>query len=163
MNRILSLSSLVVISIIFLVLQSTLLSPKNLGALSPDLNLIIIIILALLIGVKGGSVLALGNGYMLDVLSGNLIGVNTLSRLSVFAVIRGSKENVYYHRIPALSLAIFLSTILSWGFIWVVFKINPEIGFGISFKDIIKQGIVNTLVGLPLFLVIKTFHERVQK
>jgi rod shape-determining protein MreD len=163
MNKAASITLLVILSLVFLVFQSTLLSPKNLGIYSPDLNLILIIIISLLSGFKGGSILALGNGYFLDVLSGNLLGVNTISRLSVYALIRSTSENIYYNRIAVISLVIFLSTIVLWCFTWVVVKINSEIQFNISLHEILKQGSVNTVVGLPLYFLIKKLYERVQK
>ena len=163
MNKTLIIIIFVIISLILVVLQSTILSPRDLGFLSPDLNLILIITLALLSGLKGGTILAFGNGYMLDILSGNFIGVNTLSRLSVFAIIRSTTDNVYYHRIPILFLAIFFSTIFSWAFIWIVFKFNSDVEIHNSFGEILKNGLVNVMVGLPLFLLIKKFYERVQK
>jgi len=163
MNKTFTIIFFVIISLILIFIQSTILSPRNLGYLSPDLNLILIIALALLSGFKGGTILAFGNGYMLDILSGNLLGVNTLSRLSVFAIIRSTANNVYYHRIPMLFLAIFAGTIFSWGFIWIVIKLNSNVEIHNSIGDILKNGLVNTIVGLPLFFIIKKFHERVQK
>jgi rod shape-determining protein MreD len=113
--------------------------------------------------VKGGSIFALGNGYLMDVLSGGLIGVNALSRLSIYAAIRGTTNNIYYQQIPVLLIVIFLSTIFSWFFIWVVIKINSEIDLSVSLYVILKQGAINTLIGLPLYLMIKKIHERIQK
>ena len=68
------------ISLLFIVLQSTFLAPIKIGSFSPDLNLILIIVIAMLSDVKAGSIFALGNGYLMDVLSGGLMGVNTLYR-----------------------------------------------------------------------------------
>jgi len=163
MNKTFTIIFFIILSLILIVVQSTILSPKNLGFLSPDLNLILIIALALLTGFKGGTILAFGNGYMMDILSGNLMGVNTLSRLSIFAIIRSTNENVYYHRIPVLFLAIFLSTIFLWVFIWIVIKFNSDVEVHNSFSEIFKNGLVNTVVGIPLFFLIKKFYERVQK
>lgn len=151
------------LSLLFIVLQSTLLAPIKIGSFSPDFNLILIIIIAMLSDVKGGSMFALGNGYLMDVLSGGLMGVNTLSRLSIYAAIRGTTSNVYYQQIPVVLIVIFLSTIFSWLFIWVVIKINSDIDFSVSLNVILRQGAINTLVGLPLYLVIKKIHERIQE
>lgn len=151
------------LSLLFIVLQSTLLAPIKLGSFSPDLNLILVISIAMLSDVKGGSILALGNGYLMDVLSGGLAGVHTLSRLSIYAAIQGTTNNLYYQRIPALSILIFLSTIFSWGFIWIVIKINSDIDFSISLNELLIQGAINTIIGLPIYLMIKKINERIQK
>jgi rod shape-determining protein MreD len=163
MNNAITAIFFIFLSLLFIVLQSTLLAPIKIGSFSPDFNLILIIIIAMLSDVKGGSIFALGNGYLMDVLSGGLMGVNTLSRLSIYAAIRGTTNNVYYHQIPVLLVVIFISTIFSWFFIWVVIKINSNIDFSVSLNVILKQGAINTLVGLPLYLVIKKIHERIQE
>ncbi|MGB7290784.1 MAG: rod shape-determining protein MreD [Thermodesulfobacteriota bacterium] len=163
MNNAITAIFFISLSLLFIVLQSTLLAPIKIGSFSPDLNLILIIIIAMLSDVKGGSIFALGNGYLMDVLSGGLMGVNTLSRLSIYATIRGTTNNVYYHQIPVLLVVIFLSTIFSWFFIWVVIKINSDIDFSVSLNVILKQGAINTLVGVPLYLMIKKTHERIQE
>jgi rod shape-determining protein MreD len=163
MNKIFSYVFLVILSIFGILLQTTLLSPIHFGIYSPDLNLILIVIIALLCGLKEGTILTIGNGYIMDVLSGNLLGVNTLSRLSVFAIVHSITDNVYINRTPSLALAFFFSTVFSWGFMWVVIKINPSAFFGFSLLDILKQGFVNTMLGIPLFFIIKKYYERVQK
>ena len=151
------------ISLLFIVLQSTLLAPIKIGSFSPDLNLILIIVIAMLSDVKAGSIFALGNGYLMDVLSGGLMGVNTLSRLSIYAAIRGTTNNVYYQQTPVVLIVIFFGTVFSWFFIWVVIKINSGIDFSVSLNVILKQGAINTLIGLPLYLMIKKIHERIQE
>jgi len=163
MNKVFSFVLLVILSFFFILLQTTLLSPIHFGIYCPDLNLILIVIIALLCGLKEGTILAIGNGYMMDVLSGNLLGINTLSRLSTFAIVHSLTDNVYINRIPSLALAFFFSTFFSWGFMWVVIKINPGTSFGFSLLDILKQGMVNTFLGVPLFFIIKKYYERVQK
>ena len=161
MNKIFAFIFLVILSALFILLQTTLLSPIHFGIYSPDLNLILIVIIALLCGLKEGTLLAIGNGYMMDVLSGNLLGVNTLSRLSVFAIVHSITDNVFINRVPSLVLAFFFSTLFSWGFMWVVININPGSPFGYSLIDILKQGIVNTFLGIPLFFFVKKYYERI--
>ena len=163
MNNAITVIFFIFLSLLFIVIQSTLLAPIKIGSFSPDFNLILIIIIAMLSDVKGGSVFALGNGYLMDVLSGGLMGVNTLSRLSIYAAIRGTTNNVYYHQIPVLLVVLFLSTIFSWFFIWVVIKLNSDIDFSVSLNVILKQGAINTLVGVPIYLMIKKIHERIQE
>ena len=161
MSKIFSFVFLVTLSVLLILLQTTLLSPIHFGIYSPDLNLILIVIIALLCGLKEGTILAIGNGYMMDVLSGNLLGVNTLSRLSVFAIVHSITDNVFINRVPSLVLAFYFSTLLSWGFVWVVVNINPGSSFGYSLVDILKQGIVNTFLGIPLFFIVKKYYERI--
>jgi uncharacterized membrane protein len=50
-----------------------------------------------------------------------------------------------------------------WGFIWAALKIRADFGFGVSLGDIMTQGMVNALVGLPVFWIIKKLYARLQK
>lgn len=163
MNNAFTAVFLIFLSLISIVLQSTLLAPIKIGSFSPDFNLTLIIVIGMLSDVRGGSIFALGNGYIMDVLTGGLVGVNALSRLGIYAVIRAAARNVDYQQIPVLSIVIFLSTIISWFFIWVLIKINSEVDFSVSPYVILKQGAVNTIIGIPLYLMIKRIHERIQK
>ena len=98
MNKYLSIIFLVLLSVTFITIQTTLLSPRNLGFYFPDLNLILIVFLAIFSEIRGGFFLALGNGYMMDVLSGNLPGTFTLSRLSAYLLVRNGSNHVYLRK-----------------------------------------------------------------
>ena len=95
MNKYLSIVFLVLVSIVFITIQTTLLSPKNLNYYYPDLNLILIVFLGIYSEIRGGFFLALGNGILMDVLSGNLPGTFTLSRLSAYLLVRSGSNHVY--------------------------------------------------------------------
>ncbi len=161
MNRFISVVFLLLVSIIFLILQTTLLSPRKLGVFSPDLNLILIVFLALFFEVKVGAIIALGSAYMTDVLSGYLIGIHTLSRFAVFTVLKGFSENLYAQSKFTQAMALFLSTVFSWFFVWVVLKLRADVGFGITPGLVMVQGLVNTVLGLPVFWLIGKANARV--
>jgi rod shape-determining protein MreD len=161
MNRFISVIFLFLVSIIFLILQTTLLSPRKLGVFSPDLNLILIVFLALFFEVKVGAIIALGSAYMTDVLSGYLIGIHTLSRFAVFTVLKGFSENLYAQSKFTQAMALFLSTVFSWFFVWVVLKMRTDVGFGITPGLVMAQGLVNTVLGLPVFWLIGKANARV--
>ncbi len=163
MNRTITFFSLILISIIFITLQSTLLSPRNTGFLFPDLNLIFIVFLAIYSEVRGSFLIAAGNGYMMDVLSGNLPGTFTISRLSAYLLVRTSSSHVYLKKMIIQGLVIFLTTAFTWAFILSIIKIKSNNGFQISFSEIMTQGLVNTVVGVPLFWVARKAHARFQK
>jgi len=161
MNRFISVIFLFLVSIIFLILQTTLLSPRKLGVFSPDLNLILIVFLALFFEVKVGAIIALGSAYVTDVLSGYLIGIHTLSRFAVFTVLKGFSENLYAQSKFTQAMALFLSTVFSWFFVWVVLKMRTDVGFGITPGLVMAQGLVNTVLGLPVFWLIGKANARV--
>lgn len=151
----------VALSFILIILQSTFFSPRQLGAFSPDLNLILVIFLALFSEIKGKAIMVIGNGYMMDILSGYMLGIHTLSRLSVFALMQGFSANVNSQSKAVQATAIFFGTLFSWSFVWVVFKIKGNFQDGISFGGVIAQCVINTVIGIPLFLAIKRLHARI--
>jgi rod shape-determining protein MreD len=161
MNRFISFVFLFLVSIIFLILQTTILSPRKLGVFSPDLNLILIVFLALFFEVRVGAIIALGSAYMTDVLSGYLIGIHTLSRFAVFTVLKGFSENLYAQSKFTQAMALFLSTLFSWFFVWVVLKMRTDVGFGITPGLVMAQGLVNTVLGLSVFWLIGKANARV--
>lgn len=162
MSRLVSIAFFILISIFFIILQCTLFSPRQLGVFSPDLNLILIVFLALFFDVKAGAIIALVSAYMMDILSGYLIGIHTLSRFAVFTILKGFSENIYAHSKFTQAMAIFFSTVFSWLFIWLVLKMRTDIGFGITPGLVMAQGMINTLLGIPIFWIIGKAYARVQ-
>lgn len=160
MNRVYDILLFAFLSFIFIIVQSTLFSPKNLGVFYPDLNLILVVFLGLFSEARGSAIIALVNGFMMDVLSGNVIGLYSLSRLSLYLVLRGLSTHIYARSKLTQACALFLSTLFSWGFIWIGLKIRTD--FKISFGDIMAQGFVNTLTGIPLFWIIHKLYAKVQ-
>lgn len=163
MNKTVTFVSLLLVSVLIVTVQSTLLSPRNAGYLIPDLNLIFIVFLAVYSETRGSFLLAAGNGYLMDVLSGNLPGTFTISRLSAYILVRTSSNHVYLKKALVLGLVIFLSTIFTWTFILTIIRIKSDAGFQLSFGDIILQGLVNSVVGVPLFWAAGRIHARFQK
>ncbi len=162
MNRIFSIIFFALLSFVFIILQTTLFSPNHFGLFYPDLNLILIVFLSLFSETKEGAIIALGNAYMTDVLSGYLFGIHTFSRLAVFTTLKGFSENVYSQSKLTQGIAIFFSTIFSWFFVWAVLKMKTDIEFNISAGAVIAQGAINILVGFPIFWIIKKTHARIQ-
>lgn len=163
MNKYLSIIFLVMLSVIFITIQTTLLSPHNLNYYYPDLNLILIVFLGIYSDIRGGFLLALGNGYMMDVLSGNLPGTFTLSRLSAYLLVRSGSSHVYLRRGIVQGLVIFLATIFTWIFILTIIKIKNGDTGDITAKYIFIQSIVNTLVGVPIFWMVHSIYAKFQK
>jgi rod shape-determining protein MreD len=163
MNKYLSIIFLVLLSVVFITLQTTLLSPKNLGYYYPDLNLILIVYLGIYFETKGGFFLALGNGYLMDVLSGNLPGTFTISRLSAYLLVRSGSSHYYLRKGIVQAFVIFCVTIFTWIFIITIIKIKEDSGFDINAKSLLIQGIVNALVGVPIFWMIQKINARFQK
>ena len=163
MNRVLPVIFLISLSFLFIILQSTFFSPTHFDwAFYPDLNLILIVFLGLFSDSRRGAIIAIGNGYMMDVLSGYMIGIHSLSRLSVFVILKGISQHVYSQSRITQAIAISFGTLFLWSFIWAGLKLKTEFEFGISLGDVMVQGVVNTIVGLPVFWVIRGFYAKIQ-
>jgi rod shape-determining protein MreD len=160
MNRVYDILLFAFLSFIFIILQSTFFSPKNLGVFYPDLNLILVVFLGLFSEARGSAIIALMNGFMMDVLSGNVIGLYSLSRFSLYLILRGLSTHIYAQSKFTQANVLFFSTLFSWGFIWIGLKIRTD--FRVTFGDIVAQSFVNTLTGIPLFWVIHKLYARVQ-
>ncbi len=104
----------ILISFALIILQSTLLTPRRLVALSPDFNLVMTLFPAIYQGIRGGTALALANCYIMDVMSGNTIGVHILSRMGVFVIIHRISNNVYYRNSIIHAFLLFTGTLASW-------------------------------------------------
>jgi len=121
------------------------------------------VFLAIFSEVRGGFFLTLGNGYMMDVLSGNLPGTFAISRLSAYLLVRSGSNHVYLRKALVQGLVIFLATIFTWIFILTIIKIKKgDIG-DITAKYILIQGIVNALFGIPIFWMTHKINARFQK
>jgi len=162
MNRLFSIIFYALLSFVFIILQTTFFSPNRLGLFYPDLSLILIVFLALFSETKAGAIIALGNAYMTDVLSGYLFGLHTFSRLAVFTTLKGFSANVYSQSKLTQGIAILFSTIFSWFFVWAVLELKTDSQLNISIGGIMAQGGINTLVGLPIFWIIGKSNARIQ-
>lgn len=163
MNKTITYISLLVVSIVLITVQSTILSPRKVGFLFPDLNLIFIVFLAVYSEARGSFLIAAGNGYMMDVLSGNLPGTFTISRVSAYLLVRTSSNHVYLKKVIVQGLVIFITTIFTWTFILTIIRIKSDAGFALSINEIITQGLINSVVGVPLFWAAGRIHARFQK
>jgi rod shape-determining protein MreD len=163
-NRVLPITFLILLSLLFMVLQSTFLSPTHFGrAFYPDLNLVLIVFLGLFADLRRGAIIALGNGYIMDVLSGYVIGIHSLSRLSVFVILKGISQHVYSQSRITQAIAILFATLFLWSFICISLRLKADLEFGISLGDVMTQGVVNTVVGLPIFWIIKGLYAKIQE
>lgn len=163
MNKTITYISLLVVSIVIITVQSTILSPRKVGFLFPDLNLIFIVFLAVYSEARGSFLIAAGNGYMMDVLSGNLPGTFTISRVSAYLLVRTSSNHVYLKKVIVQGLVIFITTIFTWTFILTIIRIKSDAGFALSINEILTQGLINSVVGVPLFWAAGRVHARFQK
>jgi rod shape-determining protein MreD len=100
------------LGVFFLTLQTTLLAFFPFQRIRPDMVLILILYLSLSYPMVSGGILAFFLGYLMDLFSGNALGLFTFSRPFIFFVARLFKERFYLEGflsqfLFALALALF--------------------------------------------------------
>lgn len=160
MNKFFRSFYILFVSLLFMLLQSTILSPFYFGHFAPDLNLILIVYLALIYKKGGGFGYTVLNGFIMDALSGAPFGIHILSRASLFLLLKGFGENIYSGRWAARLSAIFVGTLFTWGFVAAALFISGNKCCNLSLKSVVIQGIVNILVGLPVLSALKRLDEK---
>ncbi len=154
MNKYSPVFLLFLISVLFITVQTTLFSPLKVGYVLPDLNLILIILLAVYSEIRGGAFFAVGNAYMMDVLSGNLFGTFTISRLVTYLLISISFNRIYVKgSLLQVGITISIATIFSWTLTLSILKITEGISFEVPLAEMASRSIVNALVGVQFFWV----------
>ena len=154
-----------VVCFISIVLQTTLLSSKNLGSFQPDLNLVLAVFIGLFIGGGVGFIYALWNGFLIDVFSGYMLGAFSLSRLSLFFVLRSLSDYMYVRGKVAQGTSIYLGTLFSLGFTWLALEMVASQASSVDFSlmHLAIQAFINTILGIPIFQIFEKVYARVQE
>lgn len=160
MNRLASFSAYLLISLLFILLQTSLTSPNNLNIFTPDLNLILIIYFALNRDIFGSFYLAVINGLIMDIFSGNMLGLNTLTRLVIYSALLGTSQILIIKNLKSQLLSIFFSTILFWILTYIILKLNSSTTFNISFNLIFVQAIINTVAGIVVIFFLRKINAK---
>jgi len=160
MSRIKKPLFFVFLSLFFIALQSSVLSPARVGTLSPDLNLILIVYLGLYSESRSDVAIAFGNGILMDAFSGLPLGMHTLSRASAFLLMKGVSDSFYFKNLITHAFFLFLATIYTWSFIWAAFIISGRNDAEIALSGVGTQAVVNTVLGVALFSLIGKVDAR---
>lgn len=163
MNKYFHFIFYLLISFLSIILQTAVLNPRQLGLLSPDLNLILIIYLALNPRISGSFALVVINGLLMDFFSGYTPGLFTLTRVVVFVVLRNMVTKFKFNELTPVAVAIFIATVLFWCLIHVILEIKVVENFSISLNLVIHQATINTLVGILFVLFLRDIDAKFQK
>lgn len=146
-------------SLLFIITQTSIIPTSSLGKFTPDLNLIIIICLAVRTEVPYLFTLAMLNGFLMDVFSAGAWGLHTVTRFAVFLALRASMRNLNYdHNHPFfLSAALFMGTLFMHLFLLVLLLLKQDSG-QVAFLSVelaLYQAIINTVVGVPIIMLLR--------
>ena len=163
MNKNVTFIVLIFVSILINILQATVFSPSAGRYFFPDLNLILIIFIAISKDVRFGLALVLLNGFLLDVMSGYMLGINTFSRLSLYIILKRSSNHFDYESYTPVFISLLLGTLYVWIFIWLILVLKSVSDLKIIKNVIIYQAIINSIVGIFYFYIKNKIYATVQK
>ncbi len=149
----------------FFIFQTKVIPESSLGKFTPDLNLILVICLAVETGTSYLFVLAALNGWFIDASVGNTVGIHTLTRLAIFLIIRIGIRNIRLSDNSPLSLPIMLS---SGTLLVFLFKMLAE-QYGqvdypyLNLELFVYQVVINTVVGVPTIKILKKINVFIKK
>ena len=152
MKKNLSLVGLIFLS---LVIQTTVIAELSHQLAKPDLLLIITVYLGLYSNPRAGAILAFLSGYMMDIFSGSIFGVQTFSKTAIFFLTILIKDRFYVES-PLFQAGTIFSFSIIEGFIIISIlgMVSPvENLLHPFFLFIIPQSIITGLLG-PLFIAL---------
>lgn len=147
------------LSFLLIIIQTSVIPATSLGKFTPDLNLILIICLALRAEIPYPFTLAMLNGFLMDIFSAGTWGAHTVTRFAVFLVLRVSMHNINYDRNHPLllSLAFFTGTLFMhlMSLVLLLFRQDSgQVAF-LSLELALYQAIINTVVGVPMIMLLR--------
>lgn len=160
MNKIYAYIFFVLLLFVFIIFQSTVFSPVNLGKFYIDLTLIVVVYLSVASEFRGGIFFAFLSGYLIDLFSGANIGFYVVSRLSLFILLRLVITKIYSDRFDVHVLLILLSIIFEWVFLYISSSIILGISILVTPVFIIANVFVNLFAGVICFYIIKEIHGK---
>jgi rod shape-determining protein MreD len=145
------------VGILFLILQTTLLSSIPIHRIRPDLLLIFTLYLAFLFPPILGGILAFLMGTLMDLFSGNALGFYTFSRPLVFFAAQFFKERFYLEGFSSQFLFAFVSAILEGILIFILMNTLQPLSLGnlylLLFTFLLPQSFFTGLATPPLFFI----------
>lgn len=152
------------ISVFFvaIVIQTTLLSPENTGVFYVDYSLIAVIYISLFPEISGLIMLAFFSGYTIDVLSAADIGIYTISRLSLYILLRLLITKVYSDKFIVEFGIILLSVIYERLLLYIVTVLGSMTYVNMQFGFTVKNILINAIAGYLFFVLLKEINERIK-
>jgi rod shape-determining protein MreD len=143
--------------VLFLLLQTTLLSSFPFQRVRPDILLIFTLYLAFLFPPIFGGILAFFMGYLMDLFSGNTLGCYTFSRPFIFFAAQFFKDRFYLEGFSSQFLFAFIFGMLEGMFIIILMNALQSVSLGnlypLLLTFLLPQSFFTGLVTPPLFLV----------
>ena len=151
--------------ILLLSIQTTFLKVFSLGGVTPDLILIVVVYCGIHFQKNGGIGLAVLAGFFQDCLSGNLLGINTLSKGLIGLFFSALKDKIIVEGILPVSFFIFVTSLVDGMicFLAMTGLMGAQIKGEFLFSYVLLFGICNAATGLFLFYVLDRGRQWVHR
>ena len=106
--------------------------------------------------------LAFFSGYIIDVLSAADIGIYTISRLSLYILLRLLITKVYSDRFFVEFGIIILSVIYERLLLYIVTFLGSTTYIDLQFGFTVKNILINAVIGYIFFIILKEINERIK-
>jgi rod shape-determining protein MreD len=146
---------LLLIGILLLTFQATLLSYPFIQRIRPDLVLVFILFLGLFYTPVWGGIIAFLLGFLMDLYSGNGLGLHTLSRPLIFYLTLFLRGRLYLEGFSSQFFFVFLFAVFEAFLVLVLLKIlspNPISAlYPLLFTLFLPRSFLTALLGPVLF------------
>jgi rod shape-determining protein MreD len=147
------------LGILFLTLQTTLLSYLPIQRIRPDIVLVLILYWGLTFPPVSGGIHSLFLGYLMDLFSGNSLGLFTFTRPLLFYLAQLFKGRLYLESLPSQSLFVFVFALFEGLLIFILLSaLNPApLGnlYPLFFTFFLPQSFLTGMITPFLFLLLQ--------
>jgi rod shape-determining protein MreD len=150
---------LLLLGILFLTFQTTLLSYLPIQRIRPDIVLVLILYWGLTFPPVSGGIHSLFLGYLMDLFSGNSLGLFTFTRPLLFYLAQLFKGRLYLESLPSQSLFVFVFALLEGLLILILLSaLNPApLGnlYPLFFAFFLPQSFLTGMITPVLFFLLQ--------
>jgi rod shape-determining protein MreD len=150
------------LGILFLTLQTTLLPWLPIQRIRPDIVLILVLYWGLTVPPVQGGILSFFLGYLMDLFSGNSLGLYTFSRPLLFYLAELFKGRLYLEGVLSQFLFVFFFALFEGLLILILLSaLNPvPLGnlYPLLFTFYLPQSFLAALISPALFLLLKKLY-----
>jgi rod shape-determining protein MreD len=150
---------LLLLGILFLTFQTTLLSYLPIQRIRPDIVLVLILYWGLTFPPVSGGIHSLFLGYLMDLFSGNSLGLFTFTRPLLFYLAQLFKGRLYLESLPSQSLFVFVFALFEGLLILILLSaLNPApLGnlYPLFFTSFLPQSFLTGMITPVLFFVLQ--------
>jgi len=150
---------LLLLGILFLTLQTTLLSYLPIQRIRPDIVLVLVLHWGLTLPPVSGGIHALFLGYLMDLFSGNSLGLFTFTRPLLFYLARLFRGRLYLESLPSQSLFVFVFALFEAFLILILLSaLNPASPghlYPLFFRFFLPQSFLTGMITPFLFFLLQ--------